>query len=322
MPRSNIKAYIALACVCFFWGTTFIASQIAANSMPVAFVAGIRCILAGALLGTYFFGVKRYTLPSFKEMSIISINGFLMIGLANTLLVWALRYMPTNTASIICASLPFWVLGLNLLLDKSKSDRVGGQILIGLVVGFAGLLIIFYDGLFVSTSEKFGFGLFLAVLCNVSWALGMVLTKKHKVTANPFVVATIQLLFTGIVMSVFGLLTTTDYSFLSFSNYQAWLSILYLVTFGSITGYGAYIYALAHLPVTVVSLYTYINPLVAIFLGWWLLDEKLNVFTWLSVVLILLSVYVVNRGFRSNKKKEQAETETQAKKAVLEENFS
>jgi drug/metabolite transporter (DMT)-like permease len=320
MPRSNFKAYIALACVCFFWGTTFIASQIAVKSMPVAFVAGIRCILAGSLLGAYFFGVKKHALPSFKEMSIISINGFLMIGLANALLVWALRYMPTNTASIICASLPFWVLGLNLLFDKS--DRVSGQVLIGLVVGFAGLMLIFYDGLFVSTSEKFGFGLFLAVLCNISWALGMVLTKKQKVTANPFVVATIQLLFTGVVMSVFGMLTTTDYSFLSFSNYQAWLAILYLVTFGSITGYGAYIYSLAHLPVTVVSLYTYINPLVAIFLGWWLLDEKLNVFTWLSIVLILLSVYVVNRGFKSDRKKEQAKAAAQAKEAVLEESFS
>ncbi|MCU0389844.1 MAG: EamA family transporter [Thermoflexibacter sp.] len=310
MPRNNFKAYIALACVCFFWGTTFIASRAAVETMPVAFVSGIRCILAGILLGSYVFGMKRYPIPSFKDIKIISINGFLMIGLANALLVWALRYMPTNTASIICASLPFWVLGLNMIFQKS--EKINSQIFIGLTVGFSGLLLIFYDGLFVSTTEEFGFGLMLAVLCNISWAAGMVLNKKHKTTANPFVVATIQLIFTGIVMNIFGLFTVDNYDFLSFSNTKAWLAILYLVTFGSITGYGAYIYSLAHLPVTVVSLYTYINPLVAIFLGWWLLDEKINAYTWLSIGLILISVYVVNKGFQNKKevsKEEKTETE-------------
>ena len=299
MPRSNLKAYIALACVCFFWGTTFFASHIAVDSMPVVFVSGIRCILAGLLLGAYFFGIKKHPLPPLKEMLIMSLNGFLMIGLANALLIWALRYMPTNTASIVCASLPFWILGLNMIL--SKTEKINIQILMGLAVGFAGLMLIFYDGLFVSSTEGIGFGLLLAITCNISWALGMVLTKKHETKANPFVVATVQLLFTGIVMNIFGVLTTSDFGFLSLDNSNAWLAILYLVTFGSITGYGAYIYSLAHLPATVVSLYTYINPLVAIFIGWWLLDEQVNIFTWASIGLILVSVYLVNRGFQKKK---------------------
>lgn len=299
MPRSNLKAYIALSCVCFFWGTTYFASQLAVKTMPVAFVSGIRCILAGLLLGSYFFGIKRHPLPPLKEMLVMSLNGFLMIGLANALLIWALRYMPTNTASIVCASLPFWILGLNMIF--SKAEKINSQIFIGLTIGFSGLMLIFYDGLFVSPTENFGLGLLLAIACNISWASGMVLTKKHETKANPFVVATVQLLFTGVVMNIFGIFTTTDFSFLSFENTNAWLAILYLVTFGSITGYGAYIYSLAHLPATVVSLYTYVNPLVAIFIGWWLLNEKVNAFTWASIALILVSVYLVNRGFQKEK---------------------
>ena len=299
MPRSNLKAYIALACVCFFWGTTYFASSIAVKSMPVVFVSGIRCILAGLLLGSYFLGVKKHPLPPAKEMLTMSLNGFLMIGLANALLIWALRYMPTNTASIVCASLPFWILGLNMIL--SKTEKINNQVFIGLTVGFAGLMLIFYDELFVSPTDDFGLGLLLAIACNISWASGMVLTKKHETKANPFVVATVQLIFTGIVMNLFGFFTTSDFSFLSFENRDAWLAILYLVTFGSITGYGAYIYALAYLPATVVSLYTYINPLVAIFIGWWLLNEEVNIFTWASIGLILVSVYLVNRGFQKKK---------------------
>jgi drug/metabolite transporter (DMT)-like permease len=317
MPRSNLKAYIALACVCFFWGTTYFASRVAVDTMPVVFVSGIRCILAGLLLSTYFFGIKKHTLPPLREILIMSFNGFLMIGFANALLIWALRYMPTNTASIVCASLPFWILGLNMIF--SKAEKINSQIFVGLTVGFAGLMLIFYDGLFVSPSEGFGLGLLLAIACNISWASGMVLTKRHKTEANPFVVATVQLLFTGVVMNLLGIMTTSDYSFLSFGNTNAWLAILYLVTFGSITGYGAYIYSLAHLPATVVSLYTYVNPLVAIFIGWWLLDEQVNVFTWASIGLILISVYLVNKGFQKKKEIPQEIKEKEVKeKEVLE----
>ncbi len=307
MPQSNLKSYIALACVCFFWGTTFIASRIALNTVPIAYISGIRCTIASLLLAAYFFGVRKNPVPPLKEIKIMVINGLLMIAAANSVLIWALYYIPTSTASIVCASLPFWILGLNLLFYKT--EKINRQVFIGLVVGFVGLLLIFYDGLFISPTEGFGFGLFLAVLCNLSWALGMVLTKKHKVTANPFVVATIQLFATGVIMSIIGVFTTTNYDFLSFSNAEGWLAILYLAFFGSIIGYVAYIYSLAHLPVTVVSLYTYINPLITIWLSWWILDEQIKMLTWVSVILILTSVYVVNRGFQTVRNTEKAEAE-------------
>jgi drug/metabolite transporter (DMT)-like permease len=307
MPRSNLKSYIALACVCFFWGTTFIASRIALNTVPIAYISGIRCTIASLLLAAYFFGVKKNPIPPLKEIKIMVINGLLMIAAANSVLIWALHYIPTSTASIVCASLPFWILGLNLLFYKT--EKINKQVFIGLVVGFVGLLLIFYDGLFISPTEGFGFGLFLAMLCNVSWALGMVFTKKHKVTANPFVVATTQLFATGMVMSIIGVFTTSNYDFLSFSNTEGWLAILYLAFFGSIIGYVAYIYSLTHLPVTVVSLYTYINPLITIWLSWWILGEKIKVLTWASVILILASVYVVNKGFQTVRNTEKAEAE-------------
>jgi drug/metabolite transporter (DMT)-like permease len=314
MPRSQLKAYIALACVCFFWGTTFIASRIAINTFPVTFLSGIRFIFAGSLLGIYFFGIKKNPLPPLRELASIVFNGLLMIGAANGLLTFALNYMPTNTASTICASLPFWILGLNLLFHKT--EKVNSQTFVGLVVGFVGLLIIFYDGLFISPKAGFSFGLLLTIISNLSWALGMVFTKKYKVSAKPFVVATIQLLSAGVVMCVLGFLTIDNYDFLSFDNAQGWLAILYLATFGSVVGYGAYIYSLAHLPVTVVSIYTYINPLIAIWLSWWILDEKINTLTWLSVGLILVSVYIVNRGF--NTQKEAQKLAISKKEKILE----
>ncbi|TAH18026.1 MAG: hypothetical protein EAZ08_12560 [Cytophagales bacterium] len=307
MSRSSFKSYFALACVCFFWGTTFIASRFAINTVPIAYISGIRYIIAGLLLGVYFFGIKKNPLPPIKELIPITINGLLMIAVANGLLIWALRYMPTNTASIICASLPFWILGLNLLFYKN--EKVNKQVLGGLVVGFGGLLLIFYEGLFVSATEGFGFGLLLTVLCNLSWALGMVFSKKYTVSASPFVVATIQLLTAGVFMNIIGFFTTDSYDFLSLSNTEGWLAILYLTFFGSIIGYVAYIYSLATLPVTVVSLYTYINPLITILLSWQLLNEEINILTWLSVALILTSVYIVNKGFKTERNAQKFEAE-------------
>ncbi len=175
------KAYIALALVSFFWGTTYLASRISALHIPGLFVAGIRQFISGLILVSYFKS-RGYAWPDKKSLGNISIQGILLLCIGNGLLTWALEFIPSGLAAIIAGLVPLFVALFSILLLKYA--RFTYIMIIGLIIGFGGVATIFYEHLSQLLDVKFAFGIGLSLSATISWSFGTVYASGNKKTVN------------------------------------------------------------------------------------------------------------------------------------------
>lgn len=294
MKKDLQKAYIALALVSFFWGTTYVAARVGAQNMPGLFVAGVRQFISGIILVSFFL-IRGYKMPDLKTMKHISIQGIFLLCIANGLLTWAMEYITGGLAAIIVALVPLFVAIFSIWL--SKRGKITPWMLAGLLIGFAGILIIFYDYLADLSNSGFVFGVVLALISVISWSFGTVYSSKQKTGISILFNVGLQMLIAGVIMLV-ACAITGRYVNLAGASESALYSILYLVVFGSLLAYSAFVFAISKLPPTLVSIYAYINPIVAVVLGWMLLSEKMNVNMILGTLVTLGGVFLVNREFK------------------------
>ncbi len=296
--KKNTNAYIALVIVSFFWGTTYLASRIGVQHMHGMMLAGLRQTTAGILL-TGFFLLRGFKIPQVPILSKLFVIGVLMLCGSNGLMTWAMQYIPSGMGAIIAATVPIWITIFSYFLVQRTKITV--QLVLGMIIGLLGIGGIFYDHLKELMDPQYRFGVVLVTSACVFWALGSVLTAKWALGVNYLYGAGFQMLFSGIVMLgiAFGM-----GQHLRAENFapDLWGSLLYLIFIGSILGYSAYVYALNNLPPSLVSIYAYINPLVAVALGWLILNEKLNWMIGVSCLVTVLGVYLVNNAFNKNKK--------------------
>ena len=286
------KAYFALAIVCFFWGTTWLASKEAVRHVPYGLqIAGMRQLLGG-LCYVIFFVVKGTTLPKGKEWWPIIVLCILNFVLSNALSTWGVQYISAGLGSIIGSIFPLWIVIIGLFSSRAKPVP---RAFAGLLLGFAGICVIFYEHLGDFLNPSFRFGIFLSIASTWSWAFGTIYTKKHAVHFNPYFGLGLQMLISGITL-VSGSYVTGNAIPITGIPWQSWAAIGYLVTFGSVFSFIAYLYALQHLPTEQASLYAYINPIVAVLLGWMIFGETLTVFIGVGVLITLLGVYLVNKA--------------------------
>lgn len=297
MKKDLHKAYFALGLVSFFWGTTYIAARIGAQHMPGLFVSGIRQFVSGAILVGYFL-IKGYQVPGWAILKKISVQSIFLLCIANGLLTWSVEYISGGLAAIIAAMVPLFIAMFTVWL--SKCNRITCRMVIGLVIGFAGVLTIFYDYLGQLQNSSFLLGVVLAVISTLSWSFGTVYTSKQKPPIDILFNVGLQMLMAGIVVLVVCALTGKYVNLTSVSA-DSLLALLYLVVFGSLVAYSAYVFVISKLPATQVSVYAYINPVVAVVLGWLLLSEKLNGNMIIGTVITLGGVYLVNREFKKLK---------------------
>jgi drug/metabolite transporter (DMT)-like permease len=291
MKKDLYKAYFALGIVSFFWGTTFIASRIGAQHMPGLFVSGIRQFVSGSIL-VGFFLLKGHHIPGRDILKKISVQSIFLLCIANGLLTWSVEYISGGLAAIIAALVPLFIALFTVWL--SKCARITKWMVIGLIIGFAGVLTIFYDYLAQMHSRSFVFGIILAIISVLSWSFGTVYTSKQKPPIDILFNVGLQMLIAGIVvLTICGI--TGKYVNLATIGQSSWLALSYLVVFGSLLAYSAYVFVIGKLPPTQVSVYAYINPVVAVILGWLLLSEKMNANMIIGTVITLSGVYLVNR---------------------------
>jgi drug/metabolite transporter (DMT)-like permease len=291
MKKEISRAYIALAIVSFFWGTTYIASRIGAQHMPGLFMAGIRQFSSGLIL-VGFFLAKGYSLPSKETMRKITIQGIFLLCFANGLLTWSLEYISSGLAAIIAALVPLFVTIFSIWL--SQCTKVSRLMILGMIIGLGGVVTIFSNYLGQIHNRSFVFGVVLALLSTLSWSFGTVYSSKQKLSIDILFGVGLQMLFAGIVILVVcGL--TGKYVNLADTGHASWFALLYLIFFGSLLAYSAYAFAISKLPPAQVSIYAYINPIVAVGLGWLLLQEKMNANMLLGTVITLGGVWLVNR---------------------------
>lgn len=297
MKKELNKAYIALALVSFFWGTTYIASRVGAQHMPGLFLSAVRQFVSGAILVSFFL-IRGYQLPGWDVLKKISIQGLLLLCIANGALSWSLEFIGSGVAAIIAALVPLFIALFTLwLYSHAKITR---WMTIGLLIGFAGVVTIFYDYIGQIGNRSFAFGVGLALLSTLTWSFGTVYTSKQKLPIDILFNVGLQMLIAGMVL-LFICAVTGKYINLIDAGGAALGSLIYLVAFGSLLAYSAFVFAVSKLPPTLVSIYAYINPIVAISLGWILLHEKLNVNMLLGTFITLTGVYLVNREYKKLK---------------------
>ncbi|WP_206513778.1 DMT family transporter [Pseudoflavitalea rhizosphaerae] len=291
------KALIALGLVCFLWGTTWIASRQGVLYMPALQLAGIRQ-LAGGILYIIYFSARGMRWPRGKEWVPILVLSLLNITLTNGLTTWAVQYISAGLGAIIAATFPLWIVVIHLTVSKVKLPR---NAILGLLLGFAGVCTIFYDHLLDFLNPDFRFGIILSLAGAWSWAFGTIYTKQQATAFNPYFSMGLQMLIGGIILSgvANGTGMTIPYNSIP---WQAWSALAYLVIIGSVVSFIAYLYALQHLPTEQLSIYAYINPIVAILLGSVWFDEKLTIFIAIGGAVILIGVRLINKAFRNQEK--------------------
>jgi drug/metabolite transporter (DMT)-like permease len=298
MKREQRKAYVALALVSFFWGTTYLASKISAHYMPGLFVAGVRQFISGLILVGYFKSAG-YAWPDKKSWAKIAVQGFFLLCISNGLLTWAMEYIDSGLGAIIAGLVPLFVALFSILLLRFA--RFTPLMILGLVVGFGGIVTIFYEHFAQLVNSKYAFGIGLSLIATVSWSFGTVFASRYKPKTDILFSVGLQMLIAGIIMlTVCGL--SGKYVDLTEANSSALWGLLYLIVIGSLLTYSAYVFAVSKLPPTQVSVYAYINPIVAIFLGWLILKEHMSMNVVTGTLITLGGVYLVNKEF----KKQQA----------------
>lgn len=285
------KALIALALVCFFWGTTWVASKEGVRHMPALQLAGFRQLIGGFCYVAYFI-FKKEPFPKGRQWVHIFILSFLNFMLSNGLSTWGVKYISAGLGSIIGAIFPLWLVIIGVVIYKNKMRT---RAIAGLLIGFAGICIIFYEHLQDFLVPDFRFGILLSLAATWSWAFGTLYTKKHAVYFNPYFALGLQMVISGVALNGISLVFGQALPVAEIP-WRSWIAIAYLVIFGSVISFIAYLYALQNLPTEQASLYAYFNPIVAVLIGALLFSEILTPFIIIGVVVTLYGVFLVNRS--------------------------
>ncbi len=289
--KYGIKAYLAWLVICIVWGTTYLAIRIGVSDLPPMLFAGLRWIIAGILM-TILLNLRHYKLPGLKDLKHLAIVGILLLGIANGLVVVAEQWLPSGLTALILSTLPFWVVGMEYFLPERP--KINLLIISGLALGTAGVVLIFARDLDIALDTNILLGGICLLGAVIAWSAGSIYWKYKKTEVRPMMGASIQMLIAGILQTALGLILGEQNGLHLTQN--GVFALGYLIVFGSILGYAAYIYSITNLPLSLVSTYAYINPVIAIMLGWYFLDEPLTITVFMASGLILIGVALVKRG--------------------------
>lgn len=288
--RSPLLPYIALGTVCFFWGTTYLGIRVALESFPPLVLMALRFLLSGSILLIWAWR-KGLAFPTGLALVRTCAVGLMLLGVANTCLTFSETLIPSGLASLFLTTAPFWLVGIEALLPGG--DKLTWPIVIGLAIGLCGtaLLVAPGNGNLPLTAAVWT-GFLILQIGSFFWNAGSVLQRRWKTETHPILTGALQQMAVGVVCLVFALVLPQKPIHWSWSGVGG---VLWLVTFGSIVAYSAYIYALETLPISLVSVYTYINPIVAVTLGKLFYDEPFGLKELTAMLIIFLGVGVVKR---------------------------
>jgi drug/metabolite transporter (DMT)-like permease len=292
-PVVRRRAYIAFAAVCLIWGTTYLGIKIALETIPPMAMGGIRYTTAGVVLALALW-MRGTPLPPRASWPSLAFIGFFMLGLGNGGVTYGEQYVPSGLAAVLIATTPFWMTGIESLWPGGERLRI--RQIAGLMVGFSGILLLVWPDLVASTDagSRFGLGVLALQIACVGWAIGSTYAKRFTHATDVLASAALQMVFGGAWMLLFATLAG-EWPRLAF-NGRTTVALIYLTVAGSIAAYTAYAYALKYLPVSTVSLYTYVNPVIAVVLGTLVLGEPFGARMLVAAAVIALGILIVSAG--------------------------
>ena len=289
-PRERRLALFAWGAVCIIWGTTYLGIRITLETMPPAVMASLRWLIAAAILVVYL-RARGEPLPPLSRWRSIAVLGFLLLFVGNGGVVYAEQWVSSGLAAVLVATAPFWMAGVEAFF--AGGERLTGRMVAGLLLGFAGIVVLVWPELSLKTddSRNFLIGVALLQVASLGWSLGSAYSRRAPRQEHVLGTTAVQMLAGGVFLGVLGVMRG-EWSHLAF-NTRTTTALLYLATVGAIGGFVAYTYALRHLPVSLVSLYAYVNPIIAVALGVLLLGEPFNARIAAAAALVLAGVAVV-----------------------------
>jgi drug/metabolite transporter (DMT)-like permease len=293
MKRRDASSFaipFAFGCVYFFWGSTYTAIKVGVQYLHPLVLGGTRFFVAGILMLAFCAVRGRRILLPARQLGWLAVVGLLLLAGGNIGLVYGERYVDSGLAALLLAVVPLYVAMLSMLLPRSEKLLVRGWT--GLALGFAGLLILLWPGMRHTgghPQQALGCGILLGGA--FLWAVGSVLSRELKLPVNPMVAAGWEMLFAGAVSLSMGAAVGGWHT--SHWTRGAIGAVAYLVTFGSLVGYTAFVWLLDHVPVAKATTYAYVNPVVAVILGALLLGERLAGVEYLGMAAVVVAVALV-----------------------------
>lgn len=298
--RQKKLAFLAWLLVCLIWGTTYLGIRVSLESMPPALMGGLRWTIAGTLLALYLVA-RGERLPPRSRWGGIALMGFLLLGLGNGGVVFAEQWVPSGLAAVLVATSPFWMAAVEACLRDG--EKLQPKTIAGLLIGFSGILVLVWPDLTLERADRrFLAGVIALQIASFGWALGSAYSRRHARNDHILGTTALQMLAGGLMMLAAGTVGG-EWSHLFFTP-RTTGALIYLSTLGAIGGFVAYSYALRHLQVSLVSLYAYINPVIAVALGVLLLGEQFDWRMATAAALVFAGVAVVRWRSADNEREQ------------------
>jgi drug/metabolite transporter (DMT)-like permease len=291
MKQQKFKTLLAFGAIYIIWGSTYLATRYAIETIPPLMMIGVRSLAAGTIL--YFINrfknndkIKRENIFPLLTLGAM----FFLIG--HGLLAWAQQYVPSGMAAVLITPEPLWIMGIEWFFLKDTRVKLRG--ILGLFLGLGGVVYLIASTTGNTTSNNDMLGSALIVASTFSWGVGAVYSRVANVPKSPVLSSGMELIFGGVLVLITSLIIGEPMQFqLSQVTLKSFLGLIYLIIFGSVIAFSAYIWLLGHTSVTRISTHTYVNPVIAVFLGWLFANEQITTALLISTTIIIVSVYLV-----------------------------
>ncbi len=286
-----IQIVVAFAAIYTIWGTTYLAIRIAVETIPPFLMAGVRFLLAGSLTFA-FLRARGVPVPNRLQWRSAAILGaFLLVG-GNGFVTWSEQQVPSGMAALVVATEPLWIALFDWVIFKGV--RPGKKMVFGLVLGFLGIGLLIGPEQFGGTGTIHVSSLFILFMAPIMWSLGSLYTRQANLPENLFMATAVEMLAGGFLLIIAGLLTgeATRLNLAAIST-RSLAAMGYLTVFGSIVAFTAYVWLLKNVQASKVATYTFVNPVIAVFLGWLILSEAITPQMLVAVPSIILAVVLI-----------------------------
>lgn len=289
LSSTKLKIIISFFAIYVVWGSTYLFNKIAVTELPPLFLAAIRFFVAGVLMAVF----ATYKKASFKltkrEFLNCCIAGSLFLIYGNSVYIWALQFIDSGIAALIAATQPLFVLFLMRIFFKKQIKL---KSIIGIVLGIIGMYLLVSQQSFASNSKTV-IGVIAMLSCVLSWGSGSVFVSKAKLPKNFLVSTAVQMLFAGVVLTLLSLLFNETWISPERWSSRVQFSMVFLIVFGGVVAFTAFNYLLKIVSPEKVATSAYVNPVIALIVGWYVLDEKLSAQSIIASFILLTGVYFI-----------------------------
>ncbi len=296
---------LTLTSVYLFWGGTFLAMKIGMETIPVFLMVAARALSAGFILygSCRLSGQPRPTAIEWRNGAIV--GALLLVG-SNAVVTWAVQLVPTSIASVVVATVPLWIASYSFLARLQKPS-VGS--ILGIFLGLCGIVVLVWNPGEIAAHSLNLFGIFALLFASLSWSTGAIYSRTARMPATPLLSTGVQLIAGGVMLTVIALIHG-DFSGFSLAqvSLRSWLAFGYLVVFGSLVGFASFAWLFKNVKPTIASTYAFVNPIVAVFLGWFFAGEQLGANAFVSAAIIIAAVFCITVFGSGHGAKTAAET--------------